>query len=364
MSRPADPRADRIGSLRAHLDRERVDALYVGSAANIRYLTGFTGSAGHLLITGEAAILFTDSRYEIQSAEETDGIEIVIGRRDSLQDLLEALPRRAVRRLAYERALISAALLERLADVVSRSKLVGLDDAVERLRLIKTEAEIEAIRRSVELNSAAFERVLAKIRPTWTERRTAAELDYWMQRLGASGAAFPTIVASGAHSALPHARPRDAACGSGVPVLVDQGALLAGYASDMTRVVCLGSASAELRRVYSAVRRALEAAVAAIRPGVSTRTVDWAARRSLREDGLEKLFTHSIGHGVGLEVHEQPFFRRGPGRGVRLRQGMVVTVEPGVYVAGELGVRLEDMVVVRQKGYERLTKTPLKLRIL
>ena len=344
--------------------RDDLDALYVGARPNVRYLCGFTGSAGHLLITQDAVTLFTDSRYEVQAADQTSGVEVAVGKRDSLLDLLDSLQERRIRVLGYERNRLSLVDFEGLRAARGRRRLVATEDLVEDLRIVKSDAEIEAIRRSVKLNSTALEKVFAAVRPSWTENRTAGELDYWMRRLGAAGASFPTIVASGSHSALPHASPRDEKLGKNQLILIDQGADLAGYASDMTRMASFGDPGAEARKIHSAVSRALEAAVATVRAGVSTRAVDQAARRSLAADGLEKLFTHSIGHGVGLEIHEAPFFRRGSDQATRLRSGMVVTVEPGVYVPGMGGVRIEDVVVVRPQGIERLTKTSPKLRIL
>jgi len=344
--------------------RDDLDALYVGARPNVRYLCGFTGSAGHLLITQDAVTLFTDSRYEVQAADQTSAVEVAVGKRDSLLDLLDSLQERRIRVLGYERNRLSLVDFERLRAARGRRRLVATEDLVEDLRIVKSDAEIEAIRRSVKLNSTALEKVFAAVRPSWTENRTAGELDYWMRRLGAAGASFPTIVASGAHSALPHASPRDEKLGKNRLILIDQGADLAGYASDMTRMASFGDPGAESRKIHSAVSRALEAAVATVRAGVSTRAVDQAARRSLAADGLEKLFTHSIGHGVGLEIHEAPFFRRASDQAIRLRSGMVVTVEPGVYVPGMGGVRIEDIVVVRPQGIERLTKTSPKLRIL
>lgn len=361
---PTNEHPLRLRAVRKRMLRDDLDALYVGARPNVRYLCGFTGSAGHLLITQDAVTLFTDSRYEVQAADQTSGVEVAVGKRDSLLDLLDSLQERRIRVLGYERNRLSLVDFERLRAARGRRRLVATEDLVEDLRIVKSDAEIEAIRRSVKLNSTALEKVFAAVRPSWTENRTAGELDYWMRRLGAAGASFPTIVASGAHSALPHASPRDEKLGKNRLILIDQGADLAGYASDMTRIASFGDPGAEARKIHSAVSRALEAAVATVRTGVSTRAVDQAARRSLAADGLERLFTHSIGHGVGLEIHEAPFFRRGSDQAIRLRSGMVVTVEPGVYVPGMGGVRIEDIVVVRPQGIERLTKTSPKLRIL
>jgi len=360
----SNPYELRLRALRKAMSRHDLEALYVGARPNVAYLSGFNGSAGHLLVTQDSVTLFTDSRYAVQAVEQTSGVEVSVGDRDSLLDLLESLQGRRIRVLGYERNRLSLEDFERLREAPGRRRLAAMEGLVEGLRVVKSEAEIDAVRRSVDLNSAALERVLASVRPSWTENRTAGELEYWMRRLGAAGASFPTIVASGAHSALPHASPRNEKLGKNRLILIDQGADLAGYASDMTRVASFGDPGPEARKIHAAVARALEAAVATVRAGVSTRAVDQAARRSLAAEGLEDLFTHSIGHGVGLEIHEPPFFRRGSGQSIRLRAGMVITVEPGVYVPGTGGVRIEDILVVRPQGFERLTKTSPKLRIL
>lgn len=354
----------RLRRLRKRMLAGDLDALYVGARPNIRYLSDFTGSAGHLLVEHDQVTLFTDSRYTVQAGEQTSGVEVSVGKRDSFLDFLASLKERKIGALGYERNRLSLSAFEALQEARGRRKLLPQEQLVEELRVVKSEAEIDAIRRSVDLNSESLERVLGAVRPTWTENRTAGELDYWMRRLGAAGSSFETIVAAGAHSALPHATPRNERLGKNRLVLIDQGADLDGYASDMTRVVSFGDPGAEARKIHAAVLDALEAAVSTVRAGVSTRTVDQAARKSLEKKGLADRFTHSIGHGVGLEIHEPPFFRRGSDQALRLKAGMVITVEPGVYLPGIGGVRIEDILVVRAKGYERLTKTSPKLRIL
>ncbi len=352
----------RLRKLRRRLDKLDLTALYVGAASNVRYLTGFTGSAGHLLVTADALTLFTDGRYRTQAHQETDGVEIVAEPRDSMGLLLEALDDRRVRELGYERNRLSLTAFERLRGSKRRRKLVALDGFVEEQRQIKSEREIDRIRRSAELASDAFEDWCGKLRPTWTERRAAAELEYLMRRRGAEGAAFETIVASGPHTALAHARPRDVRVGRKSLILIDHGAILGGYSSDMTRVVSFGDPGLEMRRIHEAVREAEQAALEAVRAGRKASTIDRAARKALKTSGLAESFSHSTGHGVGLEVHEPPVL--GPKREQRLKEGMVVTIEPGVYVEGLGGVRIEDMVVVRKNGCERLTLGDRGLRLL
>ena len=231
----------------------------------------------------------------------------------------------------------------------------------------KSAAEIEAIRRSVELNSKAFEDVCARVGPGWTESDVAAEMEFAMRKLGAEGAAFPTIVASGTHAALPHAEPRAEQLLQKSLVVVDQGAILDGYCSDMTRMIALGHPDETQKKLFHAVLQAQAAAIDAIRPGVECRTVDNRVRQVLRMTTvggirLDSKFSHSTGHGLGLEIHEGP--RVGPRQRQRLEPGMVLTVEPGVYMEGFAGVRIEDVVVVTETGCEVLTKTPRELRVL
>lgn len=359
-----DEHGQRLESLRPRL---RGDVLYVSEMSNIRYLTGFTGSAGHLLVTPDTAILVTDGRYRTQAAEQTSGIEVRISPGNAEPALAEAVGRLNLRRLRFEANRISFRAYRYLRSNVRRCRLLPLQGAVEKLREIKSPPEIEAIRRSLALNSRAFERACALMEPGWTEARLAAEVEYQFRLLGAQGAAFPTIVAGGPHGARPHAEPRDRALARGSLVVVDQGAILDGYCSDMTRMISVGRPSTRQQRLVRALREAQEAAIDAIRPGVECQAVDSVAREVLRRTTvnrvrLDRKFTHSTGHGLGLEIHEAPGLA--PGNERRLEAGMVVTVEPGAYLEGWAGARLEDVVVVTDSGCEVLTDTPRRLRML
>jgi len=234
---------------------------------------------------------------------------------------------------------------------------------VEKQRMVKSATEIELIRRSVEANSEAFESALAVVRPGKTrEADLAAEIDYRMRKLGAERPAFETIVASGPRSAMVHAQPSERILSRNDLVLIDMGATRKGYASDMTRVVHIGRPSSRIKRIYSAVLEAQMAAIEAVRPGVTAARVDLEARRALKQKGLAKAFVHSTGHGLGLEIHEPP--RLGKQDKTRLEEGMTITIEPGAYLEGFGGVRIEDVVVVTQSGCEILTRTSKQLREL
>ena len=334
------------------------DAFLVSHLPNIRYLCGFTGSAALLLVEQSSATLFTDSRYTFQAREEVSNARIKIARAGLLLAAGETLRQRRGRvRAAYNPSHVTVGQLSALKRAAGdRVRWVAGGNAVEKLRAVKDPDELAIMRDAAVLISAVVEEALPGIKPGVTELEVAAELEYAMKRKGASGASFETIVAAGPHSAWAHARPSSNPLRKSQLVVLDQGAILHGYCSDMTRTVFLGRAPANVRRMYRAVLAAQEAAKAAIRPGVSGESVDAAARRVLKRERLVRYFTHSTGHGLGLEVHEMP--RLGKGEKTILEEGMVITVEPGVYVEGMGGIRIEDDVVVTAKGCEDLTTAP------
>ncbi len=334
------------------------DAFLVSHLPNIRYLCGFTGSAALLLVEQSSATLFTDSRYTFQAREEVSNARLKIARAGLLLAAGETLRQRRGRvRAAYNPSHVTVGQLSAIKRAAGdRVRWVAGGNAVEKLRAVKDQEELAIMRDAAVLISAVVEGALPGIKPGVTELEVAAELEYAMKRKGASGASFETIVAAGPHSAWAHARPSSNPLRKSQLVVLDQGAILHGYCSDMTRTVFLGRAPANVRRMYRAVLAAQEAAKAAIRPGVSGESVDAAARRVLKRERLVRYFTHSTGHGLGLEVHEMP--RLGKGEKTILEEGMVITVEPGVYVEGMGGIRIEDDVVVTAKGCEDLTTAP------
>ena len=361
-STAVNERDRRLARLRRRLAREDVEALYVSALPNIFYLTGFRGSAGHLLATPDGATLFTDGRYREQAAAEAPGVELVVSASDPVGELLRAVVDRRIERLGFERDRLSYSGWRRLSDGVGGAALLPLDGWVEQDRMVKSAAEIEAIRRAAELAAAALDSVLGRIDRSWTELRLAAELDHAMRLRGASGPAFETIVAGGAHGARPHARPRPAPLPAGELIVIDHGAILDGYVSDQTRMISFGDPGLRARRIVRAVAASQSAAVDAIRAGIAAKTADRAARDCLREQGLDELFVHSTGHGLGLEIHEGP--KLGKSEDTRLRSGMVLTVEPGVYEEGFAGARIEDVIVVTPRGCRRLLPASPGLIIL
>jgi Xaa-Pro aminopeptidase len=350
----------------AALREERIDAFLVTGLPNVRYLSGFTGSNAALLVTEDRALLFTDPRYQAQGPLESD-CDVKVAKGSLLAQALFWAKRLRITRLGFERNRISfdqhqLLLKERSTTGRGPIRLKPIGGMVERLRMVKSEPEIATIRAAVQLNSEALEQTLAHFKPGVTEGDLAAEIEYRMRRLGADGPSFDTIVASGPRSALPHAHPTDAAVLPDELLLIDMGATVAGYASDMTRTMAVGKLGRKARRIYQAVWESQLAAIEAVRPGVTCHTVDRTARRVLAQFGYEKLFIHSTGHGLGLEIHEGP--RIGRREPTVLEVGMVITIEPGVYLEGFGGVRIEDTVAVTANGCEVLTPTGKELRIL
>ena len=344
------------------LKERALDALLVTGLPNLRYLSGFTGDNGMLLVLPGQTILFTDPRYEIQAAQET-ACELRIAKGAMTVEVAGALARLGPRHVGYEPARITCEVHESLnSRLPPRVALEAAGGWIEELRMVKSPEEIERIRRSVLTNSRAFEQAVARVRVGMKELDLAPEVEYRMRRLGAEKPAFETIVAAGARSALPHAQPTSARMGAGDLVVVDMGAFQEGYASDMTRMLFLGSAGRQVKRMYRAVLEAQLAATAAVRAGVNVATVDAAARKVLKAYGLERAFVHSTGHGLGLEIHEAPRIGR-TGKG-RLKSGMAITIEPGAYLEGFGGIRIEDTVVVTAKGCEILTPTSKELRVI
>jgi Xaa-Pro aminopeptidase len=376
-----DPTAmDHIGRLRrlqASLAGHKLDSLLIANLPNVHYLCGFTGSAAALLVSVRGSVLFTDGRYRTQAKEEVKGanvnhVNIVIARNSPLVSAAEWLA--AQRRnstpasltpvsVGIEPESITAGMRDRLASVLKgRARLRSAPPLVERARMVKDAAEILRIRRAVELGASLFRIARKKIRPGVSEVEVAAAMEYEARCAGAEGMSFPTILASGTRSAIVHGRASAARIPRRGFVVCDFGVILAHYCSDRTRTVHVGRPSGEARQLYEAVREAQQAAISAVRPGVTGAEVDGVARRALRKWKLARYFTHSTGHGLGLEIHEAP--RLAMGQTQTLEPGMVITIEPGAYVPGKWGVRIEDVVVVTSSGCEVLTPTDKELVIL
>lgn len=346
----------RLRRLRQRLREASLDALVVSHLPNILYLVNFHGSVALLVVTNRQAVLFSDGRYRAQARQEARGAQLVIGSQSVLAAASAWLRTTHLECVGFEAARLPFAAHRQLRRASSSSaRFIPTVNLIESLRAVKDAEEIAAIRRAVELSAQVFADVLPLVRPGVRELELAAEIDYRMKRAGATAPAFETIVASGPRSAWPHAPASPKRLAKNELVVIDLGAILRDYCSDMTRTVYLGRPTTRVRRLYAAAREAQQCAFDAVRPGVPARRVDQAARRPLDAYGLSRYFVHSTGHGLGLEIHEEP--RLGRGVATELTVGHVVTLEPGVYVPGWGGIRIEDVVVVRPGGAERLTPT-------
>src|ERR1700691_4963409 len=358
----------RLARLASALLEQGVDRLLVSAPVNVRYLCGYTGSNGLLLVdSGEQAEhrFFTDFRYVTQSAEQVPG---EVEREIAPGELIEAAARalgeggaKGEQTLGFDDASLTVKQHARLREKLAQGwELVPCSGIVERLREVKDEREIERIRAASDLADQSLSEVLEEGLLGRTEREVAIELELRMRRLGAQAPSFPSIVASAEHGALPHAEPRDVEIAAGVLVTIDWGAYLDGYCSDCTRTYATGKLSADAVEAYELVLSAQEAGLQAVRSGISGREVDEVARTIIDNAGHGEHFGHGLGHGVGMEIHEAPrLSRTAPEE--PLRAGNIVTVEPGVYVPGSLGVRIEDLVLVDDSGGERLTSLPKQL---
>ncbi len=355
----------RIGQLRRRLTRAGFPGLLVTHLPDIRYLSGFTGSSAALAVTRRAARLFTDGRYTAQAALEVKAAEVAIVTGSPAVHAAEWLAAQpGVDGAGFDPGNTTVAELARWREALParlrRTFLAPLaGPLVEPLRLVKDEDELTILRKAALDGCRLFDHMLTFLRPGLHEFEVAAELEYQARRLGAEGMSFETIVASGVRSALPHGHATEARLPRRGFVTLDFGIIREGYCSDMTRTVCLGKPAPNERAAYQAVLEAQEQGVAAVAAGVRCGDVDEATRSSLREAGLAEWFTHSTGHGVGLEIHESP--RIGAGQAMRLTAGMVITIEPGIYIPGQFGLRIEDMVAVTRTGGEVLTPAPKAL---
>lgn len=348
----------RLRRLQRELPENKLDLLLVTHLPNVRYLTGFTGSAAALLVGPDRVTLFTDGRYIAQAEEEVKGAKVVIASKNPAIAAVEwstAQKRRSRSNpsLGIEPETLSVGMRDRLASVLrGKARIRSASPLVERARMVKDANEIRLIRAAVKLGATLFRIACAHIKPGVPEVEVAAAMEFEARRQGAEGMSFGTILASGPRSAVVHGRASAARIPRHGFVVCDFGVILAGYCSDRTRTVHVGQPTKQERQLYDAVAEAQQSAIAAVRPGVTAAEVDEAARAVLRRHKLVRYFTHSTGHGLGLEIHEAP--RLAAGQAQKLEAGMVITVEPGAYVPGKWGVRIEDVVVVTDSGCEVL----------
>jgi len=347
----------RLERLRARLSEEALDGLLVSAPSNVFYLSGFRGSSGALLITADRQVLLSDFRYRLQAGEQAREFEFIEIERQLLAGAGADAAKARVKRLGFDPGHLTCEMSDQLAEAAEGVELVPQPGLVEALRVVKSAQEIERIAQAAALADRALADVIGLLRPGATERQIALEAEFLMRRQGAEAAAFDLIVASGPRSALPHADTTDRALEPGDLVVIDIGARVAGYCSDMTRTFAVEHAGDRASQIYGIVYRAQRAAAAQVWPGVVCGELDATARAVIDEAGHGDDFGHGLGHGVGIEVHERP--RLGQGEEVRLVAGNVVTVEPGIYLDGFGGVRLEDLMVVTEDGADTITGAPM-----
>lgn len=351
----------RVDRVRKLLTEQALDGLLMHKPENRTYITGFTGSEGFAIVTARETLLLVDFRYVEQARIEAPAFEVIKAEREITGSLAEAVRSREVRRLGFESDGLTYQQYRDIAQKLVPTELVPVD-SVDRLRWVKDADELARIRQAVAIGDAAFAHIQRFVRPGAVERDVAVELEFFMRRQDADKEAFETVVASGTRSALPHGRASGRTMQRGDLVTLDFGAVYRGYASDCTRTVVLGEPDARQRAIYMLVLTALQTALGGIRPGMRGKEADALARSVIADAGYAEAFGHSLGHGVGLAVHEGP--RLSAREDAILEPGMVVTVEPGIYLTGWGGVRIEDLVVLTEHGCEVLTRAPRELMSL
>jgi Xaa-Pro aminopeptidase len=357
-----DRTASRREDLRRTLEADKVGAYLVSNPTNVRYLTGFTGEDSVLLLSRDRAILVSDGRFTTQLTQECPDLDVMI--RDVgatlIDGIVSGVASLPIHSVGFETAAVSVAEFEALRSKLGTTEMVGVSGRIEALRVIKDDQEVAAIREAIGFAEDAFAMLRKGLRSGVTEKDVADALEGHLRHAGATAASFPPIVAVGARSALPHARPtQEARIGDADFVLIDWGATGRPYKSDLTRVLVTGKVTSKFEKIYRTVLEAQERAIAAIRPGVMARDVDAEARSVIVEAGFGPFFSHGLGHGLGMDIHEEPRLRKGSE--TVLQPGMVVTVEPGVYLPDWGGVRIEDDVLITDQGAEVLTHVPRSL---
>jgi Xaa-Pro aminopeptidase len=351
----------KLQKLREKFANENIDGILITSDYNRRYMTGFTGSAGVALVSEDKALFITDFRYMEQAAEQAEGYEVVQHHGPIQEEVALKVKELGIKRLGFEKDFMtfsSHGVYESAVD----AELTPVAGLIENLRLIKTDSEIKILKEAADIADAAFKHIIDYIKPGLTELQVSNELEFFMRKCGATSSSFDTIVASGTRSALPHGVATDKVIEKGDIITLDYGAYHKGYVSDMTRTVAVGEPSAKLKEIYQIVLDSQLKAMDEIKPGMTGIEADAIARNYIAEHGYKEAFGHSLGHGIGLEVHE------GPGLSIRsdivLQPGMVVTVEPGIYIPGIGGVRIEDDTLITEDSNETLIHSTKDLLIL
>ncbi|WP_419775393.1 aminopeptidase P family protein [Ignavigranum ruoffiae] len=351
----------RIEKVREYLAKEQLDGIWVSSSKNLRYLANFTGSAGEVIITADKAYFITDFRYTEQAGQQAKGFEIVIHKGDLYQSLADIMTKDGIKKLAIEADELSLSLYRKVADIFP-AELIETQNVIENIRLIKDEAELEILKEACKITDEAFDHILTFIKPGVSEIAVANELEHFLKGKGAEGMSFDTIVASGVRSAMPHGVASEKLIEQGDMVTLDFGCYYKGYSSDITRTIAVGEVDPKLKEIYQIVLDAHLKVIAEAKAGMTGKEIDAIARDYITEKGYGEYFGHSTGHGLGLDVHEQPAVSV-RGENVIL-ENMVITDEPGIYIAGLGGVRIEDDLIIHKDGVESINRSAKELIIL
>lgn len=351
----------RIEKLRELIKQRGIDAVLIISNPNRNYMTGFTGNESFVILTLDKAIFVTDSRYTEQAQSQVKDYEIRTYKGSISDYLKEVINELNIKTLGFEEDILTFKDYSTYKSKFS-CELLPMEGIIEKLRLIKDSDEILTIKRAAAIADNAFAKILQFVKPGMTEREVGVELEYWLRRFGGSGLSFPSIVASGERSSFPHGEPTEKVIKMGDLLTLDFGCVYNGYCSDMTRTIVMGNATDKIMEIYNTVLEAQEAALKAFKPGAVAADVDKVARDIIIEKGYGEYFGHGLGHGVGRQIHEEP--RISPMGNTILQPGMVVTNEPGIYIPDFGGVRIEDLVLITENGYEVLSRSPKNLIII
>lgn len=351
----------KIEKLRNEFEQHGIDAMLLTSTYNVRYMTGFTGSAGTAIVTKDRAVFITDFRYTEQAGKQAQGYEVRQAGKGMLDEVVKVVKELGIRQLGFEQDHVTYALHNKFSSNIDAA-LVPVSGLIEKIRMTKTDEELAVLKAAAEIADAAFRHITEFIAPGKTELEVSNELEFFMRKQGATSSSFDIIVASGMRSALPHGVASDKVIETGDFVTLDFGALYNGYVSDITRTVAIGEPSEKLKEIYNIVLEAQVTALEKIKPGMTGKEADAISRDIIKAKGYGEAFGHSLGHGIGLEVHEGPGLSHASE--TVLEKGMTVTVEPGIYLPGVGGVRIEDDIIITGTGNERLTHSTKDLLIL
>ncbi|MBC2580317.1 Xaa-Pro peptidase family protein [Clostridium sp. DJ247] len=351
---------ERIKKLREAMNNKKLDAVLLVGDHNRNYLSGFTGNESYSLITSDKAFFITDSRFIEQAKQQVEAYEVIEYSKNStfIDSLSELLNKNNINTLGFEENILSFSAYSTYKQKLNCT-LIPMEGMVEEIRIIKDDSELKLIKGAAEIADKAFEYIIKYIKPGMTEKEIGLEIEFYMKKLGASDLSFPSIVASGARSSLPHGEATNKTVNKGEFLTLDYGCIYNGYCSDMTRTIVIGEPTTKMIDVYNTVLEAQQLALKAFKPEIPAVDVDKVARDYIKQKGYGDYFGHSLGHGVGREIHESPVI--GYRNHKKLKVGMVVTDEPGIYIPNFGGVRIEDLLVITENGCETLSKSPKEL---